>query len=176
MGSSASGVPVEVLRVENNPGDVRLTREAFKDGKLCNSLSVVHGSVEAIAYLRRQESYTVAPRPDVILLDRGLPRKDGRKFLREVTADPALSGIPVVIVMPPEDNRDVVRIFSLPAVCCASEPVGLEQFMTVVPSVQNFLLAIVRGVSAGCGGLETVLDEHRGFSVHAVTQARSPAR
>lgn len=144
MDSTPSRTPVQLLLVEDDPGDARLTREALRDGKLVNRLSVVRDGVEALAFLRRQEPYADAPRPDLILLDLDLPRKDGRELLQEVTADPALCDIPVVVVTPPEEDRDLVRTFGLPAVCCVSRPVGLEQLITVVQSVQDFWLTIVR--------------------------------
>jgi len=135
---------IEVLLVEDNPGDVRLTREALKEGKVRNNLSVAPDGVEALAFLRRQGKYADAPRPDVILLDLNLPKKDGREVLEEVKADPALRSIPVVILTSSDAERDIVRAYSLHANCYITKPVDLDQFITVVKSIEDFWFTIVK--------------------------------
>ncbi|HYR08295.1 MAG TPA: response regulator [Longimicrobium sp.] len=144
MNPVTSPSPIQVLLVEDNPGDVRLTREALKDGKVCNALSVVHDGVEAMAFLRRQGPYAQAPRPDVILLDLNLPRKDGREVLAEVKADAELRDITVVVVTSTEEEREIGEVYSLPADCYVTKPVGLEQFVSVVRSVEAFWLTVVK--------------------------------
>ena len=141
---SRASSPIEVLLVEDNPGDVRLTREALKEGKVCNNLSVVRDGVEALAFLRRQGQYGDAPRPDVILLDLNLPRKDGREVLEEVKADPALRSIPVVVLTSSEAERDIVQAYALHANCYITKPVDLDQFIRVVKSIEDFWFSIVR--------------------------------
>jgi two-component system, chemotaxis family, response regulator Rcp1 len=141
---SPASFPIEVLLVEDNPGDVRLTREALKEGKVCNNLSVVRDGVEAMAFLRRQDPYAGAPRPDVILLDLNLPRKDGREVLLEVKADPALRVIPVVVLTSSEAERDIVQAYALHANCYITKPVDLDQFIRVVKSIEDFWFSIVR--------------------------------
>ena len=140
----ASSTTIEVLLVEDNPGDVRLTREALREGKVRNTVSVVSDGVEAMAFLRREGPYADAPRPDLILLDLNLPRKDGREVLHEVRSDPAFRDIPVVVVTASEEERDIGRVHELDAACCVTKPVGLEQFVTVVRSIQLFGLTIVK--------------------------------
>jgi chemotaxis family two-component system response regulator Rcp1 len=137
-------VPIQVLLVEDNPGDVRLTREALKDGKVATALSVVADGVEAMAFLRREGRYTDAPRPDLILLDLDLPRKDGREVLREVKADPALCDIRVVVVTGSEAERDISGAYALQADCYVTKPVGMDQLATIVRSIEDFWFTIVR--------------------------------
>ena len=139
-----SSSPIEVLLVEDNPGDVRLTREALKEGKVCNNLSVVPDGVQAMAFLRRQGPYADAPRPDVILLDLNLPRKDGREVLEEVKGDPELRSIPVVVLTSSEADRDIARAYALHANCYITKPVDLDQFITVVKSIEDFWFSIVK--------------------------------
>jgi two-component system, chemotaxis family, response regulator Rcp1 len=136
--------PIEVLLVEDNPGDVRLTREALKEGKVCNNLSVVQDGVQAMAFLRREGPYAGAPRPDVILLDLNLPRKDGREVLEEVKNDPQLRSIPVVVLTSSEADRDIARAYALHANCYITKPVDLDQFITVVKSIEDFWFSIVK--------------------------------
>ncbi len=135
---------IEVLLVEDNPGDVRLTREALKEGKVRNNLSVAPDGVEALAFLRRQGRYADAPRPDVILLDLNLPKKDGREVLEEIKADPLLRTIPVVILTTSEAERDIARAYDLHANCYITKPVDLDQFITVVKSIEDFWFTIVK--------------------------------
>jgi two-component system, chemotaxis family, response regulator Rcp1 len=136
--------PIEVLLVEDNPGDVRLTREALRDGKVHNNLSVVPDGVEALAFLRREGKYADAPRPDVILLDLNLPKKDGREVLEDIKADPALQRIPVVVLTSSEAERDIAQAYALHANCYITKPVDLDQFITVVKSIEDFWFTIVK--------------------------------
>ena len=134
---------IRVLLVEDNPGDVRLTREALRDGKMAMRISVAPDGVEAMAYLRREGRYAGAERPDLILLDLNLPRKDGREVLREVRSDPALREIPVVVVTASEEERDIGRVHDLDVACFITKPVGLDQFMSIIHSIQSFWLEVV---------------------------------
>src|SRR4051794_24701063 len=126
MASELQGRPVEILLVDDSPGDVRLTREALREGKIRNNLSVVTDGVEALAFLRREGRYAGAPRPDVILLDLNLPRKDGREVLAEIKADDRLRRIPVVILTTSADERDILRAYELHANCYITKPVDFE--------------------------------------------------
>jgi chemotaxis family two-component system response regulator Rcp1 len=144
MSSHAGPGAIEVLLVEDNPGDVRLTREALKEGKVRNNLSVVQDGVEALAFLRREGQYAAAPRPDVILLDLNLPRKGGREVLEDIKADPALRAIPVVILTSSEAEIDIAQAYALHANCYISKPVDLDQFITVVKSIEDFWFTIVK--------------------------------
>jgi two-component system, chemotaxis family, response regulator Rcp1 len=139
-----SARPVEVLLVEDNPGDVRLTREALKGGKRSNRLSVAADGVEALRFLRREGPYTEAPRPDVVLLDLNLPKKDGRQVLQEIKADPSLRTIPVVILTSSDAERDIASAYALGANCYVTKPVDLDQFITVVQSIEDFWFGIVK--------------------------------
>jgi len=137
--------PVEILLVEDNPGDVRLTREALREGKVHNNLHVAKDGVEALAFLRKEgDEYAGAVRPDLILLDLNLPRKDGREVLEEIKADPSLRHIPVVVLTSSEAEQDIVRAYDLHANCYVSKPVDLDQFITVVQSIENFWFTIVK--------------------------------
>ncbi|MCB7129316.1 MAG: response regulator [Candidatus Brocadiales bacterium] len=136
--------PIEILLVEDNPGDVRLTQEAFKEGRVRNNLSVVMDGVEAMAYLRREGKYAGAIRPDIILLDLNLPKKDGREVLAEVKADKDLKRIPVVILTTSKAEEDVLKTYNLGANCYITKPVDLDQFMGIVKTVEDFWLTIVK--------------------------------
>jgi CheY-like chemotaxis protein len=136
--------PVDILLVEDNPGDVRLTQEALKEAKVLNNLFVVTDGVEALAFLRREGKYADAIRPDIILLDLNLPRKDGREVLSEVKNDPHLRRIPVVILTTSKAEEDVVRTYDLHANCYITKPVDIEQFILVVKSVEEFWFTIVK--------------------------------
>ena len=136
--------PVEILLVEDNPADVRLTREALNSDRLWNNLSVTKDGVEAMAYLRRQGRFAAAPRPDLILLDLNLPKKDGREVLAEIKADPNLKLIPVVVLTLSAGEEDLLKTYGLHANCYIEKPVDLRQFMKVMKSIENFWLAIVR--------------------------------
>ena len=135
--------PVEILLVEDNPGDVRLTREALKEAKVINHLTVLKDGVEALAFLRREGQYATAARPHLILLDLNLPKKDGREVLTEIKADDKLKRIPVVVLTTSQDEQDVLKSYHLHANCYITKPVDLEQFMTVVKSIEDFWLGIV---------------------------------
>jgi chemotaxis family two-component system response regulator Rcp1 len=134
----------EVLLVEDNAGDVRLTREALKDAKVHISLHVACDGIEALAFLNREGQYADAPRPDMILLDLNLPRKDGRQVLEEIKATPALMTIPIVILTTSNSEEDVLRSYRLHANCYISKPVDLDGFLTVVKSIDSFWLSIVK--------------------------------
>ena len=144
MNSAPCSSSIEVLLVEDNPGDVRLTREALKDDRVCNSLSVVLDGVEAMAFLHREGRYAGAPRPDLILLDLNLPRKTGREVLEEVRADAALRTIPIVVITASEAERQVGHQYALNADCYVTKPVGLEELIAVVKAVDGFWLSVVR--------------------------------
>jgi CheY-like chemotaxis protein len=136
--------PVEILLVEDNAGDVRLTREALREHKLNNNLSVVRDGVDAMTFLRREGMYAQAPRPDLILLDLNLPRKDGREVLSEIKTDEDLKRIPVVILTTSKAEEDVVRAYDLHANCYITKPVNLDRFLEVVQAIEEFWLAIVK--------------------------------
>ena len=138
------GRSIEILLVEDNPGDVRLTMEAFKDAKVRNRISGAENGVEAMAFLRREGKYAKAPRPDIILLDLNLPKKDGRQVLAEVKADEKLKSIPVVILTTSEDEEDILKAYDLHANCYITKPVSFEQFMRVVKSIELFWLSVVK--------------------------------
>ena len=139
-----TGRPVEILLVEDNPGDVRLTQEALKEGKVYNDLSVVEDGVEAMAFLRREGEYADAPRPDMILLDLNLPKKDGREVLEEVKADERLRRIPVVVLTTSQDEQDVLKAYDFHANCYITKPVDFDQFIRVLRSIKDFWLTIVK--------------------------------
>jgi CheY-like chemotaxis protein len=134
---------VEILLVEDNPGDVRLVREAFKEGKVVNNLHVVTDGAAAMEFLRQQGAYENAPRPDLILLDLNLPRKDGREVLAEIKSDEKLRRIPVVVLTTSEAEQDILRAYDLNCNCFITKPVDLEQFIRVVESIDNFWLNVV---------------------------------
>jgi len=135
---------IEILLVEDNPGDARLAKEALKDAKVRNNLHWVEDGVEAIAFLRREGKYTDAPRPDVILLDLNLPKKDGREVLAEVKEDGDLKRIPVVILTVSDAEEDIIKTYNLHANCYIRKPLDLDQFIEVVKSIEEFWLTIVR--------------------------------
>ena len=134
---------VEILLVEDNEGDVRLTQEALKDAKLINHLSVAGDGVEAMEFLRQQGPHAHAPRPDLVLLDLNLPRKDGREVLKEIKADEKLRVIPVVVLTTSQAEEDVLRAYGLHANCYITKPVVFERFVTVVKSIESFWFSIV---------------------------------
>jgi two-component system, chemotaxis family, response regulator Rcp1 len=138
------GKPINILLVEDNEPDVVLTQEAFNEAKISNSLYVVEDGVEALAFLRRQGKYANVPRPDLILLDLNLPRKDGRAVLEEIKADPSLTSIPVVILTTSSDEKDVVRAYTSHANCYIIKPVDFLQFMNIVKTIEGFWLTVVR--------------------------------
>jgi len=135
--------PVEILLVEDNPGDVRLTKEALKEGKVYNNLHWAKDGVEALEFLKRQGKHAKAPRPDIILLDLNLPKKDGREVLAVVKNDADLKHIPVVVLTTSEAEEDVLKSYSLHANCYVTKPVDLEKFIHVVQSIDRFWLTVV---------------------------------
>lgn len=140
----AAVAPVEILLVEDNPGDVRLTLEMFKEAKVANKITAVGDGVEAMAYLRREGKYAGAIRPGLILLDLNLPRKDGREVLREIKRDEDLKTIPIVVLTTSRAEEDVLKIYNLHANCYITKPVDLSQFMKVVQSIEEFWLTVVK--------------------------------
>jgi len=136
--------PAEMLLVEDNPGDARLAMEALKDAKVNNNLNWVKDGVEAMTFLRRQGKYTNAPRPDVILLDLNLPKKDGREVLADIKGDDDLRRIPVVILTVSSAEEDIIKTYNLHANCYIQKPLDLGQFIEVVKSIESFWLSIVK--------------------------------
>ena len=138
------GRPIEILLVEDSPSDTELTVEALAGAKICNRLSIVDDGVKAMEFLRRQGAYPNAPRPDLIMLDLNLPRKDGREVLAEIKADKALRTIPVVVLTTSQAEQDVLNAYSLSANCYITKPVDFRQFLEVVEAIENFWLTIVK--------------------------------
>jgi len=135
--------PIEILMVEDNPGDIRLAVEALKEGKVRNRMHTVGDGEEALAFLRREKPYAEAPRPDLILLDLNLPKKTGQEVLAEIKEDPDLRRIPVVILTVSEAEADILKTYNLHANCYITKPVDLERFIEVVKSIENFWLTVV---------------------------------
>jgi two-component system, chemotaxis family, response regulator Rcp1 len=145
MESNRTGAqPLEVLLVEDSPGDVRLTQEALKDAKVHINLRVVRDGIDAMAFLMREGEYATTSRPDLILLDLNLPRKDGREVLKEIKENPELKSIPVVILTTSASEADILRSYLLHANCYITKPVNLDGFLTVVKSIDSFWLSIVK--------------------------------
>ena len=144
MEEITAGKPIEILLVEDNPGDVRLTQEALRDGKVRNHIHVAADGVEALAFLRREGKFADALRPDVILLDLNLPKKDGREVLAEIKTDPDLRRIPVVVLTTSEAEEDILRAYNLYANAYVAKPVDLDKFIAVVKSIEDFWLEIVK--------------------------------
>ncbi len=143
MQTSKNVRPVQILLVEDNPGDVGLTIEALKEAKVLNKLTVVKDGIEALSLLRRQGQHAHAARPDLILLDLNLPKKDGREVLAEIKADDNLKRIPVIILTTSQNEQDVVKSYNLHANCYITKPLDLDQFIKVVKSIEDFWLRIV---------------------------------
>jgi two-component system, chemotaxis family, response regulator Rcp1 len=141
---SGASRSIEILLVEDNPGDVRLTREALREGKVRNNLHVAQDGVEALRFLRREGEHADAVRPDLILLDLNLPKKDGRQVLEEIKNDPELRTIPVVVLTSSQAEQDICRAYDLYANAYVTKPVDLDQFITVVRSIESFWLTIVK--------------------------------
>jgi len=135
--------PIEILLVEDNPGDVRLTREALKDARVANTLHVVEDGVDALDYLYRRGQYCDAPRPHLVLLDLNLPKKNGREVLAEIKADERLKRIPVVILTTSQAEEDILRAYNLHANCYITKPVDFTQFTKIVKTIEDFWLTIV---------------------------------
>jgi two-component system response regulator len=145
MNSRASNIqPIEILLVEDNPGDARLTQEVLKDSKIRNNLHIVADGVEAMAFLRREGQYASAPRPDIILLDLNLPRMDGREVLKAIKADESLRRIPIVIMTTSDDEHDILAAYDLYANCYITKPVDFQRFIEIVKTIENFWFSIVR--------------------------------
>jgi chemotaxis family two-component system response regulator Rcp1 len=144
MKDNTASKMIEILLVEDNPGDVRLTREALKEGKVLNNLSIARDGVEALAFLRQEGEYAQSPRPDIILLDLNLPRMDGRELLEIIKNEPHFKRIPVVILTTSKSEEYIIRTYDLHANCYITKPVGLEQFIDVVKSVEDFWFTIVK--------------------------------
>ena len=138
-----AGRPIEILLVEDNRGDVRLTIEGLKESKVRNNLHVARDGVDAMGFLRREGRHVHAVRPDLILLDLNLPRMDGREVLAEIKSDPKLKTIPVVVLTTSRSEQDVLRSYELQANCYITKPVDLEQFITVVKSIEDFWFTVV---------------------------------
>jgi two-component system, chemotaxis family, response regulator Rcp1 len=135
--------PIEILLVEDNPGDIRLTLEAFKEGKCNNRIQVARDGEEAMQYLRKQGRHAESPRPDLILLDLNLPKRDGRSILQEIKTDPDLMRIPVVILTTSKAEEDILKTYNLHANCYITKPVEIEEFIVITRSIENFWLSIV---------------------------------
>ena len=144
MNSVQFGRPAEILLVEDNPGDVRLTMEAFRDAKVYNRIHTVSDGVEAMAFLYRDGSFFNAPCPDLVLLDLNLPRKDGREVLAAIKADENMKHIPVVVLTTSKDEQDVIKSYDLHANCYVTKPVDLDQFLTKVKAIGDFWLGTVK--------------------------------
>ena len=144
MGDAAGARAIEILLVEDNPGDVRLMTETFREGKINNRLSVVEDGVEALAFLRREGKHSSAPRPDLILLDLSLPRKNGQEVLAEIKQDPELKRIPVCVITSSAAEKDIVEAYNNYVNCYLTKPVDLDQFMGVVRCVEDFWLSVVK--------------------------------
>jgi len=136
--------PITILLIEDNPADVRLTCEVFKEGKIRNNLYIVEDGVEAINFLKHKEKYHDVPRPDLILLDLNLPRKDGRQVLEEIKSDKSLSLIPVMVLTTSRAEEDIMRTYDLHANCYITKPFDFEQFIAIARSIDNFWFSIVR--------------------------------
>lgn len=144
IGSSGLGKPIEILLVEDNPEDASLTMETLKEGRIHNNITLVEDGVQAMEFLRRGEPYADAPRPDLILLDLQLPRKNGREVLTEVKADRDLRRIPVVIMTTSAAEQDIFESYDLHANCYLTKPVELDEFIGVVRKIEDFWLTIVK--------------------------------
>jgi CheY-like chemotaxis protein len=144
MTDDVSGEPIEILLVEDNPGDVRLTREALSEGGVLNNLHVVGDGVDAMAYLRQDGEYADATTPDLVLLDLNLPKMDGTEVLEEVKADPDLRRIPVVVLTSSAAEEDIVRSYDLHANAYITKPVDMDQFIEVARNLEQFWLSIVK--------------------------------
>ena len=138
------GRPVEILLVEDNPGDVRLTEEALKEGKIINNMHLARDGVEAMSFLQRGGKYANAVRPDLILLDLNLPKKDGREVLIEIKEDEELRRIPVVVLTTSRSEEDIIKTYDYHANCYITKPVDFDQFINVVKSIEDFWLSVVK--------------------------------
>lgn len=144
MNNLSAVMPIEVLLVEDNPGDALLTRIALEDSKISVNLNVVEDGVEAMAFLRKQDKYADVPHPDIVLLDLNLPKKDGREVLAEIKGDEHLRRIPVVVLTTSQAEEDIVKAYNLAANCYITKPVDFDQFVRIVRSIENFWFAVVK--------------------------------
>lgn len=144
MDKPVSGDPIEILLVEDNPGDVRLTKEALKEGKIKNKLTVVGDGIEALAYLRQEQKYKDSTRPHLVLLDLNLPKLNGREVLTKIKKDPSLKTIPVVILTTSEADQDIYDSYDRYANCYITKPVDLGQFVKIVKTIEDFWFSIVK--------------------------------
>jgi len=142
--STPVGLPIQILLVEDSPGDVRLTQEVLRDARIANDLHVVGDGEQAMAFLRQEGDYASHPRPDLVLLDLNLPRKDGREVLADLEADPELKAIPVIVLTTSEAEQDILRSYRLAANAYITKPIDLNEFIAVVRSIETFWLTIVR--------------------------------
>lgn len=138
------GVPIEVLLVEDDPGDVLMTREAFEEHKVRNNLSVVSDGADALAFVRREGEFSDAPRPDLILLDLNLPKRDGREVLSEIKNDPDLREIPIVVLTTSSAEADILSSYRLHANAYVTKPVDFERFISVVKQIDEFFVSVVK--------------------------------
>jgi chemotaxis family two-component system response regulator Rcp1 len=138
-----TAMPIEILLVEDSPSDAALTIEALQAGKIINNLNRVVDGVEAMAYLRQQGRFANSQRPNLIMLDLNLPKKDGREVLRELKSDPSLKLIPVIVLTTSKADKDVLQSYELNANCYITKPVDFQQFIDVVKSIENFWLSVV---------------------------------
>jgi chemotaxis family two-component system response regulator Rcp1 len=141
--SGTRGRAIEILLVEDNPGDVRLIQEALRDGKVWNNPHVVTDGEAALDFVYRRGPFTEAPRPDMVLLDLNLPKKDGREVLAVIKSDPDLKRIPVVVLTTSKEEEDVLRAYNLAANCYVTKPVEFDEFMKVIRAIEDFWLTIV---------------------------------
>ena len=144
MGNHKSTKPINILLVEDNPGDIRLTQEVLKESKIINRLDVVMDGEEAILYLKKTGKYKDSISPDIILLDLNLPKKDGREVLAEIKADSRLRIIPVIVLTTSESEKDVLNMYANHANCYITKPVDFNQFINVIKSIEDFWLSIVK--------------------------------
>jgi CheY-like chemotaxis protein len=143
-GTDRLAEPVEILLAEDNPGDAKLTRKALEQGKVINNLHVVTDGVDAMAYLRQEGEYADKPRPDLVLLDLNMPRKDGREVLQDIKSDEDLRRIPVVVMTSSEAEEDIVQSYDLHANAYVTKPIDFDGFLDVVGSLEDFWLSVVK--------------------------------
>src|SRR5438477_1127127 len=146
--TAVRGEPIEILLVEDSPDDADLTVDVLREGRIHNRVTVIEDGVEAMAFLHREGPHAAAPRPDLILLDLNLPRKNGREVLAEIKQDPDLRRIPVVIMTSSDDEKDILAAYNLYVNCYVTKPVDLDQFISVVKSIEHFWFSIVNLAAA----------------------------
>ena len=151
MNNTYDGKPIEILLVEDNPGDVRLTQEALQESKVINTLHTAADGVQALEFLKQEGKFADAVRPDIILLDLNLPRMDGRELLAIIKSDPEFRRIPVVILTTSKAEEDIIETYDLHANCFITKPVDLDQFFVVVQSIEEFWFSIVKLPAIGTG-------------------------